>query len=93
MAARKARREAFAAFSDPNYSATAMEAQLKTMREADARALGAVHDVLAGVIDELSPEDRVIVLKTLSEHMPPPPDGEPGEAPRPDGPQPPDGPP
>jgi uncharacterized membrane protein len=93
-AARQARREALAAFSDSNYSATTMEARLKTMREADVRAVGAVHDVLAGVIDELSPEDRVVILQALREHMPP--DGDPGmrdgehpDGPHPDGPPPP----
>jgi uncharacterized membrane protein len=72
MTARRARREAFGALGDQNYSAKAMEGRLQAMRAADLAAVNAVHDLLAVSIDNLSPEDRALVLKAIGNHAPPP---------------------
>jgi uncharacterized membrane protein len=88
-AARKARRDALAAFGGSNYSQTVMEARLKAMRDADVEALDAVHDALGSLIGELSPEDRMIIVKAMRSRGPGPgPFGGP-DGPPPDGPPPP----
>jgi len=102
VVAKRQRAAAFQAFGAQNYSAADMDARLKAMRAADVTAVNAVHDVLAELIDGLTPEDRAAIMEEIRTHgmgpgrpggglmgdgaPPPGPEAGPGAPPPPDGP-------
>jgi uncharacterized membrane protein len=88
MAAQRARREAFVAFSAEPFSAEALRQKLAAAETADAEAVHAAHNVLAAAITQLTPEERAKLVAEFKAHPVGP---EMRGGPRPD--RPPDGPP
>ena len=68
IVAKRQRAAAFQAFGAQSYSATDMDARLKAMRAADVTAVNAVHDVLAELIDGLTPDDRAAIMEEIRAH-------------------------
>lgn len=59
--ARKARREAYEAFTAEPFVPTALTERLRRSREADLAAVGAVHELMGQLTQALSPEERQLV--------------------------------